>query len=238
MQQLLLPHSLPIRPIWLSQYKHSLVLHCYMIFSAALSIAIAYLALQHLPCTNMTDLTKSQKPVTYKVIAYTVFPYTDLLIMFAKLKLAPRRKGLLLTYQQSLLTLNQVFTFAFYGNEANSYEQFQGINKSYLLQLLQLLGGALIKFLVKFAIKWPFLTKNYHRCPAQQFIAKLSFFASNQSKKSISFIKRLGIFQQAQQNATRSFLGQLIYKEYQNKRYALYSVASSFMAYSQRLKTT
>ena len=78
--------------------------------------------------------------------------------MFAKLKLAPRPKELLLTYQQSLLTLNQVFTFAVYGNEANSYEQFQGINKSYLLQL-QLLGGVLIVFLVKFAIKQPFLTK-------------------------------------------------------------------------------
>ena len=161
MQQVLLPHSLPIRPIWLSQYKHSLVLHCYMIFSAALSIAIAYIALQHLPCTNMTYLNMSQKPVTNTAITYTVLPCTDLLIMFAKLKLAHRRKELLLTYQQSLLTLNQVFTFAFYGSEANSYEQFQGINKSYLLQLLQLLGGVLIVFLVKFAIKWPFLTKNH-----------------------------------------------------------------------------
>ena len=143
----------------------------------------------------MTYLNMSQKPVTYNAIAYTVLPCTDLLIMFAKLKLAHRLKELLLTYQQSLLTFNKVFTLLIYGNEANSYEQFQGINKSYLLQLLQLLGGVLIVFLVKFAIKWPFLTKNYHRCPAQQFIAKLSFFASNQSKKSISFIKRLGIFQ-------------------------------------------
>lgn len=173
MQQVLLPHSLPIRPIWLSQYKHkhSLVLNCYMIFSAALSTAIAYLALynhvlrcialQHLPCTNMTYLTMPKKPVTYTDIAYTVLPCTDLLIMFAKLKLAHRLKELLLTYQQSLLTFNKVFTLLIYGNEANSYEQFQGINKSYLLQLLQLLGGVLIVFLVKFAIKWPFLTKNH-----------------------------------------------------------------------------
>ena len=46
----------------------------------------------------MTYLTMHQKPVTYNAIAYTVVPCTDLLIMFAKLKLAPRLKELLLTY--------------------------------------------------------------------------------------------------------------------------------------------
>ena len=46
----------------------------------------------------MAYLTMPKKPVTYTAIAYTVLPSTDLLIMFAKIKLAPRLKEFLLTY--------------------------------------------------------------------------------------------------------------------------------------------